>query len=275
MRAPYASRRSLGKAISRARKNLPASPRKASIVVTELAASYGIVPTRPRSTAACIPQATVEAVSAFYCRDDISRQSPGRRDYVTVQRDGQKEQLQKHHLVMSVREAYSIFKSEMGDQHKIGKSKFAELRPKNVLPMSFMPVNVCVCQHHENPNFLLAALKSEIPDFPCDHRSLMEVLGCNQDDIACMSPGCKRCQDALQGLRATVAEETLGHNLVYKQWVRDDDGQTKRLSTEVTVEDGLDELVRIVPDLLFHCCIKPEQARFCQHLLASPDHYLL
>ena len=101
----------------------------------------------------------------------------------------------------------------------------------------------------------------------------MEVLGCNQDDIACMSPGCKWCQDALQGLRATVAEETLGHNRVYNQWIRDDDGQTKRLSTQVTVEDGLGELVRIVPDLLFHCCIKPEQARYCQHLLASPDHY--
>ncbi|KAI6647814.1 hypothetical protein LOD99_8529 [Oopsacas minuta] len=46
-------------------------------------------------------------------------------------------------------EAYSLWQKEYPDI-KIGKSKFAALRPPHVLLTSELPRNVCVCRYHEN-----------------------------------------------------------------------------------------------------------------------------
>ena len=73
------------------------------------------------------------SIIKFYNRDDISRQSPRARDKVKISNEkGEEIVLQKRHLVMSVREAHSIRKTE-NPNLTAGKSKFASLRPKNVL----------------------------------------------------------------------------------------------------------------------------------------------
>ena len=46
--------------------------------------------------------------------------------------DNKKIKVQKYHRVMSVMEAYRLFKRD-NPTVKVGKSKFAKLRPKNVL----------------------------------------------------------------------------------------------------------------------------------------------
>jgi len=66
----------------------------------------------------------------------------------TLNDKGDETTMQKRHLVMSVREAYSIWKADNPNMIA-GKSKFASLRPKNVLLTSKLPRNVCVCKHHE------------------------------------------------------------------------------------------------------------------------------
>ncbi len=72
-------------------------------------------------------------VQQFYERDDVSRQSPGRKDVVTVwDENGVKMKKQKRHLTSSILETYALFKNE-NEGVKVGKSKFAELRPKHVL----------------------------------------------------------------------------------------------------------------------------------------------
>ena len=89
-------------------------------------------------------------VKAFYERDDLSRQAPGRKDSKKfLQEDGTRCQVQVRHLTFSILEAYALFK-EAYPNVKIGKSKFADLRPKHVLVQNKLPHNVCLCRYHEN-----------------------------------------------------------------------------------------------------------------------------
>ena len=159
----YASKRAFTKAVSRTRQNLPVSPHKASVVINELASEYGITTKRAKISASQLPQSTVMAVKDFYCCDDISRQAPRRHDYVTIRDEqGVKTQVQKHHLVMTIKETHTLLKADLGMDHPIGKSKFGDLRPWHVLFMQDIPANTCVCQHHENPNLLLGALNWQL-----------------------------------------------------------------------------------------------------------------
>ena len=64
---------------------------------------------------------------------------PGKQDVVTIWDDnGDKHKEQKRTLTMTIGEAYSLFVDE-NPNVTIGKSKFAELRPKEVLLSSKMP----------------------------------------------------------------------------------------------------------------------------------------
>ena len=85
-------------------------------------------------------------MKSFYCRGDITRNAPGRRDVVTVRDEAGKKKLQNCHLVMSIKECYATFK-EFNPDVKIGVSKFAEIRPPNVLFSSETPSNVCQLIH--------------------------------------------------------------------------------------------------------------------------------
>ena len=81
---------------------------------------------------------TVDKVNRFYCRYDISRIAPERRYVVTVRDEAGKKKLQKRHLLVSFKECYAIFKESNSDV-KLCISKFAEIRPPNVLLRSETP----------------------------------------------------------------------------------------------------------------------------------------
>ena len=97
----YKSARSLGKAVAHSRRHLPYSPRKAKEVVRNLASSYQLInPTRKAAETFKIPVETTDAVKLFYCKDSISRQSPGRKDAIVIRNeDGTKEYYQKRHML--------------------------------------------------------------------------------------------------------------------------------------------------------------------------------
>jgi len=76
-------------------------------------------------------------------------------------------------LVKTVREAHKVFLSEHNSV-TIGKSKFATLRPQNVLSVSDKNQTVCktVCcyRYHENLQLLLDGLKkcfTRMVNYPC------------------------------------------------------------------------------------------------------------
>lgn len=91
-----------------------------------------------------ISEETKALVRNFYERDDISRQAPGRKDVVVIRSmNGEKSKVQARHLTTSINEVYAMFK-EANPNIKIGRSKFADLRPKYVLLSSQLPRNVCL-----------------------------------------------------------------------------------------------------------------------------------
>ena len=117
----------------------------------------------------------------------ISRQSPGKRDFVVSWKNGKKEHLQKRHLLFSLREAHALFLKE-NPEVKIGLSKFSSLRPLSVLLSSEIPRNVCLClcQYHENIKLICDSLKKEIPEFPNYSGDFVENFVCSSDSEACM-----------------------------------------------------------------------------------------
>ncbi|KAF2899299.1 hypothetical protein ILUMI_06879 [Ignelater luminosus] len=64
-----------------------------------------------------IPSEVHEAVKCFYCRDDISRQAPGKKDVKSAKckMSGVRDLFQKWYMSMMIGEAFEIFKSENKD----------------------------------------------------------------------------------------------------------------------------------------------------------------
>ena len=101
----FRSAQSFGKALRRAGKALPTSPRKKLWVVKKLAEKFGVGSGLTQSKQRPFSPATEEAVRSFYLSDEVSRQMSGRKDVVTVRIDGQKQKLQKKLMIMNVMEA--------------------------------------------------------------------------------------------------------------------------------------------------------------------------
>ena len=84
---------------------------------------------------------------------------PGAKDYVSVERNFHQ---QKHLLLSNLKELYQSYKEKFS-QHKIGLSKFCELRPKwcsIIFPSGTH--SVCVCTVHQNTKLIVDAFCSAI-----------------------------------------------------------------------------------------------------------------
>ena len=144
---PYSTPQALGKAVAKVKPYLPKSPRKRKAVVEKLASFTGIHLPKKRKKEfggnLHLNPEVKQKVYLFYVQDSISRQSPGKRDFVVSWKNGKKEHLQKRHLLFSLREAHALFLKE-NPEVKIGLSKFSSLRPLNVL-LSSLCSSLCVC----------------------------------------------------------------------------------------------------------------------------------
>ena len=96
---------------------------------------------------------------------------------------------------MNTSEVYQMLKQENPDK-KIGKSKFASLRPGHVLLSSQMPRNVCVCRQHQNMALILEALHKFDETFPLYSHVLPQTLVCNSKSDFCWNNICESCKDA-------------------------------------------------------------------------------
>ena len=138
----YKTPQALGTSVSRVKQVLPNSPRKRRAVISKLAKSVdGISSNSPnphRNGNKQLRKSSVKCVQDFFHLDSISRQAPGRNDYVSVRSEGKKMTLQKRHIMWSLMEVYQLFLKEH-PEIKIPLSKFCSLRPVNVLLSSAMP----------------------------------------------------------------------------------------------------------------------------------------
>ena len=170
---------------------------------------------------------TIAAVKSFYTSDDISRMAPGKRDVITVRNEDGKQKLQKRHLYMTIKEAYAIFKTENPDI-KLGLSKFADLRPPNVLLSSQTPANVCTCVYHQNMFLALDAIHCHIPSIPSYNTEFPASCIVDPGSDACWFGECKQSlwfSSQIFSSRGYRGYKSNLDEVVRKQWK---DGQTTR-----------------------------------------------
>ena len=118
-------------------------------------------------------------------------------------------------MLYNYNESYQLFKKEFPDIN-IGRSKFIDMRPKNVVPCSDKDHNQCCCIYHENYGLLFEVLK----DF--DILSYREFLGlcvCSKESLECHIRECENCPK-LENVVKTEILEKLGTMDQFKitQW---------------------------------------------------------
>ena len=159
LRSSFSKKQAKINALSKIKSVLPTNKVKQKELIRKVAEVLNILKLDKRNK---IVQQSVkknlkDKICQFYCRDDISYQTPGKRDTITSEENGNKNKLQKRYLLYSLRETYQLFLK--GNQDiTLGRSTFQDLRPLNVFYKSLIPHNVCICLYHENITFLLKAL---------------------------------------------------------------------------------------------------------------------
>lgn len=145
---------------------------------------------------------------------------PGKKDFVSVKEEGKREHIQKRLVLSNLREVYVRF-----PDHKIGFSKFAELRPKHcVLAGANGTHSVCVCTIHQNVKLMSLPRRCRYLNYvPTYHHCLAKII-CNPPHPRCYLGECDSCPEI-----ETLKEELLTHfdeidieQIVYKQWVSTD-----------------------------------------------------
>ncbi|KAG8180664.1 hypothetical protein JTE90_020890 [Oedothorax gibbosus] len=212
----YKSTSALGKAVARARRALPNSPRHKEIVVRKLFSSECNIDlttsfNSSKSTsnhANAINSDTKIKIEEFYERDDISRMAPGRKDVVTIWERGAKIKQQARHLICTINEIYIMFKIE-NPSAVVGKSKFFELRPKHILLSSKLPHNVCLCIYHENFINAVNVLHQHNDAVPNYSYAFPEEIICVPASRNCWM---NECQDSGAGVTDKNAKKTDSDN---------------------------------------------------------------
>ncbi|KAJ4444344.1 hypothetical protein ANN_06136, partial [Periplaneta americana] len=257
---PYKNKRTLGKATARVKRVLSNSPRKKSAVIKNLYETYNepLPQSKNSRKSTSLTPETVKAVTEFYLRDEISRQAPGRKDVITVREAFGKNKMQIRHLMFSIKVAHEIFSTENGKI--IGKSKFAELRPKHVLLSNKLPHNVCLCKYHENFINAISVLHKIVPHFPEYNKNLPESFVCENPKQECWNGNCPSSQELMATKISETCSDSIGETDVKWFVWKECEGRLLKVEEGGTLQDLIDYLVAIGPQFLQHCHIKREQS---------------
>jgi len=270
--SPFASAKAYAKATARAKRALaealPQTPRRRKAVCRKLSLdlSQQIPSTSTVSDSGnrkthklALNDETVKIVESFYQRDDVSRMAPGRKDVRTIrQADGTKITMQTRHLTSSIKETHALFCKEY-PTNKIGKSKFAEIRPKHVLLSNKLPHNVCMCKYHENFMFAIDSLHKVQPQFPVYSRDFVETFLCNSAQKRCWLNECELCKDGKK-FRSVYTLDEISAQASWFIWKNDDEGRLIKSVEEGSSDELLEYICTLIPQFVEHCFVKRRQA---------------
>ena len=163
---------------------------------------------------------------------------------------------------MKIGEAYSLFVDE-NPNVTIGKSKFAELRPKEVLLSSKTSCNICGCIYHENMILLLQELHCIVPDmFPLYGKEFISSCVYEINNKKCMSSNCALCKNKFKSIFIDDVDDTiLQKNSTWYQWERNEiDGQTEKVEKKGNLHQLLNMLETNLRKFLYHYFINKRQS---------------
>lgn len=230
----------------------------------KLVEDKGILSMPSQKAGRTLPSTVVVDVRAFYCHDATSRMMPGMKDYVSVNVDGERKHIQKRLVLCNLKEAFVQFK-QTHSNHKIGFSKFAELRPKEcVLAGGSGTHAVCVCTIHQNLKLMFHGAKLETLTEKYSYRNCLAEIQCNPPRIKCFLGGCEECPgvEKLQHRLEQHFDDNMTDHVEFKQWTTTD---RSTLETKImTVDEFLRVFLSSLPVVLNHDFIAKQQAMFLQ-----------
>jgi hypothetical protein len=204
LKSTYQHESSLHRAVNKAEKHLPGTPRRNKVVVRHLAEKVKLKFSKPTAARPKPHNAIADDVKTqireFYLRDDISRWCPGKRDTIAVwDKDRVKTTMQRRYLILATAEVYACFKEEFPNI-RVGETMFRKLRPMHVLYASETPRNTCLCTLHENMKLLFDSAnrhskKGEVR-IPLFTSAVLSEFVCDTPSHACYYNECSDCKDA-------------------------------------------------------------------------------
>lgn len=238
--------------------------RKAKRLVEE----KGVLSTPNPKAGKSLSKKIVDDIKNMYCCDTISRQMPGMKDTVSVIVDNKRENKQKRLILCNLREVFEQFK-QRHPEHKVGFSKFAELRPRQcVLAGAAGTHSVCVCTIHQNMKLMfegarLDRLATTAGDSYSYHNCLAEIL-CNPPRIQCFGGYCAECPgvEHLQERLEHHFDEQSIDRIEVKQWTTTD---RSTLETKVqSADDFIRFFIAAIPKVVHHDFVAKQQSNYIQ-----------
>ncbi|XP_065679132.1 uncharacterized protein LOC136093883 [Hydra vulgaris] len=172
-----------------------------------------------------------------------------------------------------LKELYLEFK-KFYPEHKVGFSKFCELRPKWCLTIdSGGSHSVCVCSYHQNAKLMCSALSNSNLIY---YKDLMKVCVCNIDSQNCMFNLCFNCSGKinLKTDLENVFEKNdfdFDYQITYKQWVSTD--RTSLITVQTSISEFIETLSETLYDLCHHHFIKEAQSSYLSEAKQTLDQY--
>ena len=227
----------------------------------------GILPDVPLiSKGRKLTQGDIAKVEAFYESDEVSRQCPGKKDFLSVKNeDGSRQHKQKRLILGNLREIFALF-CEDEENPKIGFSTFCSLRPKHcVLAGQGGTHSVCVCTLHQNPKLQLAA----IGDKDLKLEDVMAKGVCDLESEECMMGKCNNCPgvSGIKEFLSTFSTFEEKDDFHYKQWKTVD--RCQLTNVEETKEEFLASFSDAVVKLYRHHFVSKRQSRYFQDVKKS------
>ncbi|XP_065673656.1 uncharacterized protein LOC136090720 [Hydra vulgaris] len=205
-----------------------------------------------------------DSVKLFYDSSDLSRTMPGKKDYVSIQKNVHK---QKKLLLCNLKELYLLYK-ENNPEIQISYSKFASLRPKwCILPGASGTHSVCVCSYHQNAILLVDALNIRLK-----YKDLLSKTVCSVENKECMLAQCDDCpgkEPLTKYLYEIFGEYEDDFEIHYKQWQTTD--RATLLSLTADVPTFVELLASCFEKLQAHSFIAHSQSQYLNQLKQYMD----
>ena len=173
--------------------------------------------------------------------------------------NGKRERRQKQLLMYTTSDIHALFNEEHPDI-VIGLTKFRELRPEHVMPMTVNDQIVCACRQCENTQLLFDAVKSSsvIPVDTSNLHQLLKATVCDLKNEQCCSRQCSSCGVEGPFSRFGAADEKL---ITVSQWQPDDlmGGYMNKRPAAMPLNEAVECLKQRVEELAVH-----EYGKNCQ-----------
>eukprot|EP00112_Aurelia_sp_Birch-Aquarium-sp1_P006733 Seg1737.9 transcript_id=Seg1737.9/GoldUCD/mRNA.D3Y31 product="hypothetical protein" protein_id=Seg1737.9/GoldUCD/D3Y31 len=220
----------------------------------ELKRSSGILAIPEKKTGKILQKGTIEQVISFYEDDEHSKLMPGKKDYVSIQRNVHK---QKRLLLCNLKELYALFKKQYPES-QIGFSKFCALRPKWCITVGSSGTHsVCVCTIHQNAILIVEAAKTDM-----NYKDMIDMVVCSRENRTCMVHRCDKCPgtEPLRSYLQTMLDEEVHDEISFQQWQSTD--RTKLVTQSMIASEYIDLLIETIDALTPHSYIAKCQAKY-------------